>query len=124
MSAEAREAVDRLSFRVDQLEAQKDGAYKERDMLVALISKVFPSWLERHPESDKDWDDDWRWIVFVELPTGQASWHIHDSELEWFNHCVRCRPELTSHGKPSWDGHTTEEKYKRVMEVKVEVGSK
>lgn len=34
-------------------------------------------------------------VVFIELPTGQVSWHI---------------PE---HGEP-WDGHTTEEKYRRV----------
>lgn len=94
----------------DALKAAKDGAYQERDRLVALISKVFPACLARHPDSDTSWDNDWRWIVFVLLPTGQASWHIHDSELAWFKHLPRT-------GAPEWDGHTTDEKYRRVDAV-------
>jgi hypothetical protein len=90
------------------LEAQKDGAYAERDKLVTLISKVFPAHLERHPDSDTTWDDDWRWIVFVELPTGQCSWHIHDNELQMFEHLQYLKTQ-------SWDGHTTEQKYERVL---------
>lgn len=86
----------------------KDAAYTERDRLVCALSKAFPSFLGRHSPDDVAWDDDWRWIVFVELPTGQASWHIHDSEREWFNHlAVRT-------GSALWDGHTTEEKYRRL----------
>ena len=84
-----------------------DGVYDERDRLVAAISKLFPSRLERHPDSDVTWDDEWRWIVFIDLPTGQASWHIHDRELPWFKH-------LTRSCSKSWDGHTTEEKYQRL----------
>lgn len=34
-------------------------------------------------------------VVFIELPTGQVSWH------------------LPQHGE-AWDGHSTEEKYERV----------
>jgi hypothetical protein len=34
-------------------------------------------------------------VVFIELPTGQVSWHI------------------PQHGIP-WDGHTTEEKFERI----------
>lgn len=36
-------------------------------------------------------------VAFIELPTGQVSWHL---------------PE---HG-PCWDGHTTEEKFQRMFE--------
>lgn len=88
------------------LQKQRNDVYEERDRLVAALSKCFPSWLARHPDTDKAWDDDWRWIVFVQLPTGQATWHIHDRELAWFDHLeVR---------ENSWDGHTTEEKYRRL----------
>jgi hypothetical protein len=87
--------------------ASKDTAYSERDRLVCAISKVFPSHLERHPDADTTWEDDWRWIVFVQFPTGQASWHIHDSELGWFDHLERCDGN-------SWDGHSTAEKYARI----------
>lgn len=100
--------------KVGELERQKNGAYTERNRLVALASKLFPSWLERHPESDVEWEDDWRWIVFVRLPTGQASWHIHDSELETFDHLGR-------QSGNSWDGHSDEEKYRRVDAIMAEV---
>lgn len=94
---------------------QCDAVYAERDRLVAALSKVFPSWLKRHPESDKDWEDDWRWIVFIQLPTGQTSWHIHDSELGWFDHCLRLKDRSSN----LWDGHTTEEKYERLARLSV-----
>jgi hypothetical protein len=37
--------------------AAKDAAYAERDRLVCALSKVFPAWLERHPEADTSWED-------------------------------------------------------------------
>jgi hypothetical protein len=97
-------------------------AYWERNQLVAALSKIYPAWLARHPEGE-EWEDDWRWIVFVEIPTKelenkyeqggrevklkrQLSWHIHDSELEYFSH-LKEKPN-------TWDGHTTEEKYRRL----------
>lgn len=106
----------------------KDQAYWERNQLVAALSKIFPAWLERHPDADKDWDDDWRTIVFIEIPTveleakfiqggfmikhkRQLSWHIHDSEKDWFNH-------LDWKEGNSWDGHSTEEKYRRLENIK------
>jgi len=88
------------------LRQAKDSAYHERDRLVAALSKCFPSFLARHPAGDA-WEDDWRNIVFVMMPTGQASWHIHDSELPLFSHLL-----MTS--SIQWDGHTTEEKYQRL----------
>lgn len=96
-----------LLDRVKALEQSKDGAYSERNKLVAALSKLFPASLERHDENDKTWEDDWRWIVFINLPTGQVSWHIHDSELNQFSHLHRICGRV-------WDGHTTKEKYDRL----------
>jgi hypothetical protein len=46
---------------------------------------------------------DSRWcIAYIELPTGQVSWHV------------------PAHPTP-WDGHTTEEKYKRCASFYAEV---
>lgn len=101
------QGLDAARARVAELEGQKDGAYRERDTLVAALSKVFPSSIERHPDADVEWEDDWRTIIAVNLPTGQATWHIHDSEREMFTH-LRPDPGF------AWDGHTTEEKYERV----------
>lgn len=92
--------------RISELEQAKNDAYAERDRLVAALSKCFPSHLAVH--LGDDWEDDWRNIVCIHLPTGQATWHVHDSELRWFTHlplgCESC----------SWDGHTTDEKYERL----------
>ena len=88
-------------------QTKKDAAYRERDQLVCALSKLFPSSLERHPDTDTTWENDWRWIVFINLPTGQATWHIHDSELGLFGHLQRCTGA-------KWDGHTTPQKYERI----------
>ena len=98
---------------VEDMRGRKDAAYKERDMVLALavsalMAHGFPCWLGRHEESDPAWENDWRNIVYVELPRGeQLSWHIHDSELPWFS-------QLEREDTP-WDGHTTEEKYERLL---------
>ncbi len=99
--------VSDLTKQCQEMEAQKNNAYSERNKLVALLTKIFPASLETH--DGEEWEDDWRHVVFISLPTGQASWHIHDSELPMFEH-------LKSRGVV-WDGHTTEEKYKRVATV-------
>lgn len=95
------------------MRARKDGAYRERDALVCALSKAFPAHLCRHPEEHVEWDDDWRWIVCVHLPTGQATWHIHDSERSHFYHL-----EV---GENHWDGHSTEEKYRRLAALAKEI---
>lgn len=87
----------------------KDEAYRERNMLVAVLSKVYPAHLLLHPDSDKTWDADWRHIICVHLPTGQATWHVHDSEWHLFIHLTWDRPACLG-----WDGHSTDEKYARV----------
>lgn len=90
--------------------ANINDVYKERDMCVALIARLalalgYDAGIGRHV--GEEWEDDWRNIIFIDLPSGQVSWHIHDSELEWFQFL----PEY----KGSWDGHTTEQKYQRVL---------
>lgn len=90
-----------------QLNNTKDAAYGERNKLVAYLTTLYPSHIAKHPEDDKDWDEEWRNIVIIETPKGQASWHVHDSDMVMFRH-------LGAEGKP-WDGHTTEEKYERLV---------
>lgn len=103
-------SVAELNQQNVRLIAQKDGAYEERDKCVAVIARLAAhlhcvAWLGRHEGGE--WDDDWRNIVFVELPTGQVSWHIHDSELPLF---AFLKPAATP-----WDGHDTPEKYRRLL---------
>lgn len=79
--------------------------YEERNRLVALVAAIYPSSLER--DLDEEEEDDWRWVVFVELPAGQVTWHIHDSQLPLFEHV----PKLIGR---VWDNHDTRTKYRRV----------
>lgn len=94
-----------------------DAVYAERNQLVAALGKMclaagMPVWIQTHQSVEgEEWDPEWCNVVFLELPTGQVSWHIHTSELKWFGWI-----EARNH-KP-WDGHTTEEKYLRLAELK------
>ena len=69
-----------------------DYAMRERLVLAALAA-ARASGLEagvRLDPAEPEWP-----VVFIELPTGQVSWH------------------LPQHATP-WDGHTTAEKYARI----------
>lgn len=88
-----------------------DSVYDERARVLAVATKMAQSLglrcgLARHPDSDETWDDDWRTIVFLDLPTGQASWHLHDSQVAHFDH-------LGPYDGGPWDGHSTVDKYDR-----------
>lgn len=95
---------DAALAKLKELEDQKDGAYLERNRLVSLLSKVFPSGKKK--TAIEGWSEDWHGCVYIDLPTGQASWHYHDSQAWLFDHL----PEYQG----TWDGHTTEEKYERI----------
>lgn len=100
-----------LAAELAAMTKRKDAAYSERDCCVVAIAALamrmgWPCGLGRHDESDATWDHDWRNIVFVDFPTGQCSWHIHDSELAWFAFLPR-------YERP-WDGHATVQKYARI----------
>lgn len=97
--------VPALLTALDDLTAEKAAVYRERDQIVAVLSKLWPSHLAKHLG---EWEDDWRNIVCIHSPVGQVSWHIHDSEMSLFNHL-----EITL---SDWDGHTTPEKYERLSE--------
>jgi len=104
-----RDLVNKLEKIFKKVEGEKQGAYQERNLLVSALSKLFPAYIAYHPE-DEEWEDDWRTIIFIDLPTGQVSWHIHDSEKGLFSHLQETRND--------WDGHTTKEKYKRLKKLK------
>jgi hypothetical protein len=89
--------------------ARKDAAYEERNKVVAALSRVFPSGIAR--TAIEGWSDDWHGCVYIDLPTGQVSWHFHDSQAHLF-------AGLPAYTKP-WDGHDTPEKYRRLAAVRM-----
>jgi hypothetical protein len=102
---------------MNSLREAKDNAYAERSKVLAafahLLSRnVFRDitvGITQHDPNDKDWEDNWRTILVIELPTGQVTWHFPDSE----KHLLDGLPEIKDY---KWDGHSTEEKYKRLLE--------
>lgn len=110
-TARLRADVARLTEELEEMRAVKDDAYAQRNLLVAALSKLFPASLEHHPDEDADWEDEWRWVVFIDLPTGQVSWHIHERERPHFAHLERETGRV-------WHGHATEEKYRRLEALK------
>lgn len=94
-----------LAARVAELKRKNDATYEERNRVVALLASLFPA--VRCKTSIDGWLDDWHGCVYISLPTGQVSWHYHDSQAQLFAHV----PE----GSITWDGHSTEEKYQRIL---------
>ncbi len=71
------------------------GAYDIRNKLIysafAMASAIgYEVGIGYDPQEMVDWP-----VIFIELPTGQVSWHVPAHTIKW-------------------DGHTTEEKYIRV----------
>jgi hypothetical protein len=80
------------------------GLYRERAYLVALLAALYPSRLM--PSDDSGAAIAGWLLVVIDLPTGQATWHIAPTDADLFGHVLRAPAE--------WDGHTTEQKYARI----------
>ncbi|MDB5975114.1 MAG: Uncharacterized protein JWR07_1874 [Nevskia sp.] len=87
-----------------EMRARKDAAYEERNKVVAALARSFPSGVAR--TAIEGWSDDWHGCVYIDLPTGQVSWHFHDSHAHLFTGL----PPYSG----TWDGHNTPEKYRRL----------
>ena len=107
-AGEQQAECDGLRRDLADMEARKDAAYLERNQVVAALAKAFPSGVAR--TAIEGWSEDWHGCVYIDLPTGQASWHFHDSQAYLFD-------GLPPYTKP-WDGHSTEEKYRRLAALK------
>lgn len=87
-----------------RLRAEKDSAYAERNKVVLALARFYPHGWGIDPD-----EPDWR-VLYLDLPTGQASWHFTVEEFE------ASRKYLRPHShNVVWDGHTTEEKYERLV---------
>ena len=89
---------------------EKDIVYRERNRCVALAASMaiklgYNAGIARHTGEDKG---DKNSVVYIDLPTGQISWHIRDCEKEIFS--------FLNEYIGSFDGHDTKEKYKRIEE--------
>lgn len=87
----------------------ESGVYSERAHLVALLAALYPStWNFSDPENP-EWP-----VVYVQLPTGQASWHIDPVDW-WMFGGVKKDPAV------QWDGHSTRAKYRRITALTLQI---
>lgn len=92
---------DGLELAMQVLHQRKtiDDAYLERNVLVAVLSRLYTSY--QYPTEIDGWDPEWHNCVYIELPTGQISFHYHDREKPLFAH-VESHPVI-------WDQHTKQD---------------
>lgn len=68
------------------------------------MASMYPSGWNDDPA-----EPDWK-VMTVQTPRGQMCWHISPDDMDLFEGLPLITP------KP-WDGHTTEEKYARLLRV-------
>lgn len=89
--------------------ADVDRAYGERNKVIALAARMalklgYSAGIKDDPvERNRDWKK----VIFIDLPAGQVSWHVHRRELKFF--------KFLKPYQKMWDGHSTDEKYRRVL---------
>lgn len=93
---------------IQGVRGERDKAYEERAKLVAFLAAVYPAELAEAESDSGAW-----WLVFVSTPAGQMSWHIHEDDLDLFEH-LHDKPQTSL---SNWDGHTTEQKYERLADL-------
>lgn len=84
--------------------------YKERNQCVAALARAAVAMgcsVSVTKTEIEGWDAAWHNCVFVDLPTGQVSWHFHDDDM-WM---LEGLPTVDA---VKWDGHSTPEKYQRL----------
>jgi len=86
---------------------EKNEAYRQRNYLVAALASLFPSGITR--TNIPGWDPEWHGCCFIDLPSGQISYHYHDREAHLF-------AELPPYEK-LWDGHDKETVHRRLMRL-------
>ncbi|MEX3206050.1 hypothetical protein [Streptomyces acidiscabies] len=95
---------------ITRLTAERDGAYRERAHLIALLAAMTDgAVITTAPDID---EDGWT-LLYLNLGGRQASWHISPRDHDLFAHVERVGPDDP---RAQWDRHTTEQKYARITD--------
>lgn len=101
-------AVESLR-KIDMFNKLIDGAYHERDILVSVVANMFKDYASveiQDPES-VGYDPEFKYIVYIDFPEFQLSWHIGNDELDLFE-------GIPMNKGIKWDGHSSVDKYKNL----------
>lgn len=92
---------------------ERDGAYRERAQLLAWLAAIHPAVRTLAPDTT---EPGWQLLYLNPTTGGQMSWHIAPRDVELFDH-VEYVPAGAGDQRALWDGHTTETKYERIVEL-------
>jgi hypothetical protein len=106
--------LDEITDTVADLHQRITSVYRERDRLVAALAKIFPSHLRRDPGEEVGFQT----TVCIHLPAGQATWHLADDELVFFDFLTAYDLKNQAvYDTCQYDGHTTQAKYERLSAI-------
>lgn len=89
----------------------RERAYHERNLLVAALSRIWPSHLMPLRPGKDDSENTWRWVVCIHSPEGMLNWHLPNAEIDvYFSHLERI-------GDNHWDQHTQDIKWERLEKL-------
>lgn len=109
--AEYRESGNGWATKPNTTAAADADVYRERAHLIAHLAAIYPAVLQHGADpAEPGWP-----VLYIELPTGQASWHISPDDLDLLEHVPA--------GAATWDGHDTAEKYRRLDQATANVAA-
>ncbi|MEV8353168.1 hypothetical protein ACFVTT_34130 [Streptomyces niveus] len=118
VAADERDRAFKAERRADEAEEQRDGAYRERGHLVALVAGGLAEQAVIAPAPDVT-EPGWQ-ILYITLHDRQCSWHIAPKDaplFEFLDHVTADDP------RAQWDGHTTEAKYEHIAQLARALGT-
>lgn len=105
-----RRRVAELTEQLQAVEAERDGAYRERAHLTAWLAVIHPAVIT--PATDIS-EPGWQ-ILYITAGGRQLSWHIHPRDAELYAHVEHVAADDP---RAQWDGHTTEQKYAAIRSL-------
>lgn len=101
-------AMELQRAEITRVEAERDGAYRERARLVALLAGIAEEAVVA-PAPDVD-EPGWQ-ILYATLHGKQCSWHYAPRDADLIEHLEHVPADDP---RAQWDGHTTEAKYEHI----------
>jgi hypothetical protein len=90
----------------ERAEAPRERRYQaERDLLVAVLSRFFPSHITPVNQPSLAWTE----VVCIHTPAGQLAWGLPPERMQWFAHLERTASD--------WDGHRVSERDARLRKL-------
>ncbi len=97
-------------MQIEDTERERDGAYRERAHLVALLATMTTGAVIA-PAGDVD-EPGWQ-IAYLKIGGRQCSWHIAPRDADLFEHLKHVPADDP---RAQWDGRTTDDKYARIRQ--------